>query len=77
MNSRYLDFAPRFGLAWDPTGSGKWSIRTSYSVFFDQPEVVPLLITVSFAFVIGSLGMTQAALMERAMRFRSSTTPRA
>jgi Carboxypeptidase regulatory-like domain len=37
-NSRYLDFAPRFGLAWDPTGSGKMSIRTSYSIFFDTPE---------------------------------------
>jgi hypothetical protein len=36
--SRYLDFAPRFGLAWDPTGSGKMSIRTSYSIFFDTPE---------------------------------------
>jgi hypothetical protein len=37
-NSRYLDFSPRFGLAWDPTGSGKLSIRASYSVFFDTPE---------------------------------------
>jgi hypothetical protein len=36
--SRYLDFAPRFGLAWDPTGSGKISIRASYSIFFDTPE---------------------------------------
>jgi hypothetical protein len=38
VNSRYLDFAPRFGLAWDPTGSGKISIRASYSIFFDTPE---------------------------------------
>ncbi len=35
--SRYLDFAPRFGLAWDPTGSGNTSIRASYSIFFDTP----------------------------------------
>jgi hypothetical protein len=38
VNSRYLDFAPRFGLAWDPTGSGKMSIRAAYSIFFDTPE---------------------------------------
>ena len=37
-NSRYLDFAPRFGLAWDPTGRGTISIRGSYSIFFDTPE---------------------------------------
>ncbi len=38
VNSRYLDFAPRVGLAWDPTGSGNMSIRVSYSIFFDTPE---------------------------------------
>lgn len=28
-------FAPRLGLAWDPTGSGKWLISSAYGVFFD------------------------------------------
>ena len=29
------DFAPRVGLAWDPTGSGKYSVRTGFGVFQD------------------------------------------
>jgi hypothetical protein len=30
------DFAPRFGLAWDPTGQGKTSIRTGYGIYHEQ-----------------------------------------
>ena len=37
-NGSYDDFAPRIGLAWDPTGKGQESVRTSYGIFFDQPE---------------------------------------
>jgi hypothetical protein len=37
-NGSYDDFAPRIGFAWDPSGQGKESIRTSYGIFFDQPE---------------------------------------
>jgi outer membrane receptor protein involved in Fe transport len=29
-------FMPRLGVAWDPTGRGAWSIRSSYGVFYDQ-----------------------------------------
>jgi hypothetical protein len=29
-------YMPRVGLAWDPTGSGLWSVRSSYGLFYDQ-----------------------------------------
>jgi hypothetical protein len=38
------NFAPRVGLAWDPTGDGKTSIRAGFSVAFDQTfQNLPLL----------------------------------
>ncbi len=29
------NFAPHFGLAWDPTGSGKWVLRAASGIFYD------------------------------------------
>jgi hypothetical protein len=29
------NFAPRFGLAWDPTGSGRSSLRAAWGIFYD------------------------------------------
>ena len=37
-NTNWLGLAPRFGLAWDPTGKGTQSLRASFGIFFDSPE---------------------------------------
>jgi hypothetical protein len=36
----WLNFAPRIGLAWDPTGSGKTLIRASWGMFYDMPHTL-------------------------------------
>jgi hypothetical protein len=35
MNKRWTDLAPRIGVAWDPTGEGRMSLRSSYGISYD------------------------------------------
>ncbi len=36
----WRNFAPRFGLAWDPKGDGKTLIRASWGIFYDMPQTL-------------------------------------
>ena len=38
-NKQTRNFAPRFGLAWDPTGKGETVIRTGYGIYHEQTLV--------------------------------------
>ncbi len=35
-------FAPRLGIAWDPTGSGKWAIRMGAGYFYGRSDVAAI-----------------------------------
>jgi outer membrane receptor protein involved in Fe transport len=38
VNKRWLQLSPRLGLAWDPAGDGRLSVRASYSLGYDFPN---------------------------------------
>ncbi len=37
--NKWLQFSPRVGLIWDPTNHGNTTIRASYGLFYDSPEM--------------------------------------
>lgn len=38
-NGRLLNFAPRVGTVWTPTGDGSLSVRASWGIFYDAPHL--------------------------------------
>lgn len=42
MNSNNHLIAPRIGIAWDPTGKGKWAIRLGGGQYFNRDRLWPL-----------------------------------
>ena len=39
-NTRYNNFAPRLGLAYDPKGNGRMVIRASFGILYDMPHTL-------------------------------------
>ena len=48
FNTSKTNFGPRVGLAWDPTGSGKTSVRAGFGMFYNLPAMGRIYDTSTF-----------------------------
>jgi hypothetical protein len=39
QNNFHLGFGPRLGVAWDPTGQGKWAVRAGFGQFYNRDDI--------------------------------------
>jgi hypothetical protein len=39
QNNYHRGIAPRLGVAWDPTGSGKWALRAGFGQFYNRDDI--------------------------------------
>lgn len=56
------DFAPRFGIAWDPFGKGTTSVRTGYGIYYEQIPYSSIELQALNAPYLQTLTQTRTAL---------------
>ena len=56
-----LNFAPQLGIAWDPYGSGKTSIRAGIGLFYESAQIANTLADRQYRLPTGTFGHVSAA----------------
>ncbi len=57
-DSHWANFSPRVGVVWDPTGSGRQTIRSSFTLMHDTPELFYPERWTTNAPYVSSIGLT-------------------